>query len=343
MMPYESYRRFEAERPKSLAEQRAADARRGELAAAISRPVIAASARIRAVVRRPRNSITERTMEMATQDSGRQVVSADGTTIAYDSYGKGPLVVLVAAVTSDRKFKGYVSLAKALSDRFQVVTYDRRGRGDSGESGPFAAEREIEDLAAVIAAEGGRAHLWGGSSGGALALRAAAAGIGVVRLAVYEVPFMVDPADKLPTADFSQRLDALVGAGNRRGALQHFLRNALGLPALLVTAMPLLPVWKRVEAMADTLRYDWAALGDHNMHGNPLRAEEWSGVTVPALVAYGAKSPSRLQKGSRALAEVLPSAQLQEISGMRHSINARVLAPALAEFFAAGQPATCAL
>jgi pimeloyl-ACP methyl ester carboxylesterase len=271
--------------------------------------------------------------EVRIKDPVKTVVSADGTRIAYDTYGEGPLVVIVAAVTSDRNFNGYVALAKALSGRFRVVTYDRRGRGDSTEVSPFAVEREIEDLAAVIDAEGGHAHIWGGSSGGALSLRTVAAGIAVDRLAVYEVPFMVDPAGKMPTADFSLRLDELAAAGDRRGALKHFLRNALGLPAPLVSVMPLLPVWKRIEAMAHTLRYDWAALGDHNMHGNPLRADEWSAVTVPTLVAYGAKSPSSLQKGSLALAEVLPNARLQEISGMRHNLKAKVLAPVLAEFF----------
>lgn len=271
---------------------------------------------------------------MTTTNPVKAALSADGTRIAYDTYGEGPLVVIVAAVTSDRKFKGYVRLAQALSDRFRVVTYDRRGRGDSTEAGPFAVEREIEDLAAVIDAEGGRARLWGGSSGGALALRAAAAGLAIDRLAVYEVPFTVDPADKIPTADFSQRLNELIAAGDHRRALQHFLRNAMGLPAPLVAVMPLLPVWKRIEAMAPTLVYDWAALGDHNMHGNPLDPDEWSAVTIPTLVAYGAKSPSSLQKGSRALAAILPDAQLRKLQGMRHSIKAKVLAPALAEFFA---------
>lgn len=325
MLPYQSYQLSQAGLSRSAAEQRAADVRSAELAAAITRPFFAASARKR------------KETGMATHAPVRKAVSADGTTIAYDSYGQGgPLIILVAAVTSDRKFKGYVALAKALSDRFRVIAYDRRGRGDSGEGGPFAVEREVEDIAAIIGAEGqGHAYLWGGSSGGALALRAAAAGIGVTRLAVYEVPFMVDPADKLPSADFAQRLDELIAAGDRRGALQLFLRNAMGLPGPLVKAMPVLPPWKRVEAMAPTLRYDWAAIGDHNMHGNPLRAAEWSGVTIPTLVAYGAKSPARLQKGSKALAAVLPSARLREISGMRHSLRAKVLAPVLAEFFTA--------
>jgi pimeloyl-ACP methyl ester carboxylesterase len=121
------------------------------------------------------------------------VESADGSTIAYDRYGAGPSVILVAGALGYRKFKRMEQLAELLADRCTVINYDRRGRGDSTEDGPFAVEREIEDLAALIEAAGGSAALWGWSSGGALALRAAAAGIAVERVSVYEVPFMVDP------------------------------------------------------------------------------------------------------------------------------------------------------
>jgi pimeloyl-ACP methyl ester carboxylesterase len=147
---------------------------------------------------------------------------------------------------------------------------------------------------ALIAANGGRAVLFGFSSGGALALRAAGAGIGVQRIAVYEAPFMVDSAGKRPPADYGHRLDDLIAAEDRSGAVKHFMCNAMGMP----------------------------------------RPAEWSTVTVPALVVYGGKSPANLQKGSRALADVLPNAQLRALEGLGHRLKVTVLAPVLAEFFA---------
>jgi pimeloyl-ACP methyl ester carboxylesterase len=234
---------------------------------------------------------------------------------------------------SYRKFKKMEEVAELLSKRCTVINYDRRGRGDSDETKPYSIQREIEDIAALIDAAGGRASLWGWSSGGALALRAAGAGIGVERVAVYDVPFMVDPAGKLPTPDYSERLDELVAAGASSAAAKHFLRNAVGMPAALVALMPLMPMWKGLKSVAHTLPYDWAALGNHNMYGDPLRHAEWASVTVPTLVAYGAKSPAELQKGSRALAEVLPNATLRALAGQSHIVSMTVLVPVLETFF----------
>jgi pimeloyl-ACP methyl ester carboxylesterase len=261
------------------------------------------------------------------------VTSKDGTTIAYDGYGSGPAVILVGGALSYRKFKRMDELAKLLAGRCSVINYDRRGRGDSTEVKPFALEREIEDIAALIEAQGGLASLWGWSSGGALALRAAGAGIGVARLSVYEVPFMVEPA-KRPTPNYGERLDELVAADDRSGAVKHFMRNAIGIPALFVALMQLMPMWKGMKAVAHTLPYDWAALGRSHMYGAPLRAEEWASVTVPTLVVSGAKSPAELKNGSRALADVLPNAQLRELEGVSHNVKMNKLAPVLAEFLA---------
>jgi pimeloyl-ACP methyl ester carboxylesterase len=261
------------------------------------------------------------------------VTSKDGSRIAYDRYGSGPAVILVGGALGYRKFKKMEELAQLLAERCTVINYDRRGRGDSTEVKPFALEREIEDIQALIDAEGGSASLWGWSSGGALALRAAGAAIGVERLSVYEVPFMVTPEAKRPTPDYGERLDELVAAGDRSAAVKHFMRNAMGMPAPFVMLMQLMPMWKGLKATADTLPYDWAALGKHTMYGAPLNAEEWASVTVPTLVAYGAKSAALLQQGSRALAEVLPNAELRELEGVSHNVKMNVLAPVLAEFF----------
>lgn len=270
------------------------------------------------------------------------VTSADGTRIAYDRHGAGPGVILINGALGDRKLdrrlKLMTGLSELLSPHYTVINYDRRGRGDSGEAGPFAVEREIEDIAALIAAEGGTASLFGFSSGGALALRAAGAGIGATRVAVYEAPFMVDPADKRPSPDYGSRLDSLVAAGDRTGAVKHFMRNAMGMPGPMVAAMRLMPMWKDMEATAHTLPYDWAALGEHNMRGEPLRPAEWASITLPALVVCGAKSPTNLQKGSRALAAALPHGELRVLEGMGHRLKVKVLAPVLAEFLAGDGP-----
>ena len=262
------------------------------------------------------------------------VRSKDGTTIAYDRTGDGPAVILVGGALSQRKAKPLVRLARLLSAGCTVVNYDRRGRGASNEASPFAVEREIEDLAALIDAVGGRASLWGWSSGGALALRAAQAKIGVERLSVYEVPFTVDAAGKVPPADYGTRLDELVAAGDRSGAVQHFMRNAIGLPAPAVGLMRLLPMWKDMKALAHTLPYDWAAPGAANMRGEPLRETEWAAVAAPTLVIYGAKSPRELQAGSRGLAGVLPRTEMRELAGASHNVPVKTLAPLLHGFLA---------
>ena len=265
------------------------------------------------------------------------VTSDDGTKIAYDREGDGPAVILVNGALGDRaldrKFKQMTVISELLSPQFTVINYDRRGRGESTEAGPYDVEREIEDIAALIGAVGGRASLFGFSSGGALALRAAGAGIRVDQVAVYEAPFVVNADDKRPSADYGQRLEALIADDDRSGAVKHFMRNAMGMPAPAVAAMRLMPMWKLMQANALTLRYDWAALGEHNMQGQPLRVDEWAAITVPALVVYGGKSPSGLQNGSRALGDVLPNAELRVLEGMGHRLKVNVLAPVLADFF----------
>jgi pimeloyl-ACP methyl ester carboxylesterase len=270
-----------------------------------------------------------------TEDLMQAVTSKDGTAIAYDRHGNGPTVILVAGALSSRRFKKMEELAELLAERCTVINYDRRGRGDSTEVKPYALPREVEDIEALIKAEGGSASLWGWSSGGALAMEAAGTGIGVERLAVYEVPFMVQPGLKRPTPDYGERLDELVAADDRSGAVKHFMRNAIGIPAPFVALTRLMPIWKQMKESAHTLPYDWAALGAHRMYGAPLDPEEFASVKVPTLVVTGTKSPEALQSGSRGLAEVLPSGELRELEGVSHNIKMKKLAPVLAEFFAA--------
>ncbi len=266
------------------------------------------------------------------------VTSEDGTTIAYDRYGDGPAVILVNGALGYRKFKKFEQLATALSEHCTVINYDRRGRGDSSEAGPASVQHEVDDIAALIEAVGGQASLFGWSSGGAVALRAVAADIGVEKLVIYETPFTTDPDAKYPADDYGARLEQLVAAGDRTGAAKHFMRKAVGIPAPFVAVMSLLPMFKKVAANGHTLMFDYAALGDHNMHGSPLRAEEWATVTCPTLVAYGAKTASGHKHASRALADVLPNATLRELPGQNHNVSTNAIVPVLAEFVTGSAP-----
>jgi pimeloyl-ACP methyl ester carboxylesterase len=274
------------------------------------------------------------------------VTSRDGSKIAYDRTGAGPTVILVGGALSFREFSKMTELAELLSARTTVINYDRRGRGDSTETTPFshatAVQREVEDLAAIIEAEGGTASLWGWSSGGALALEAAKADIGVERVSVYEVPYMVDPSHNRPTSDYAARLDELVAAGDRNGLVKHFMRNAIGIPAPFVAAMRLMPMWKQLRTTAHTLPYDWEALGAERMYGAALDPEHFADITVPVQVVHGSKSPEVLQKGSRALAEVLPEAELRELQGVSHNVKMDLLVPVIANFFAGERESSAA-
>ena len=262
------------------------------------------------------------------------VTSSDGTQIAYDRYGEGPAVILVNGALGYRKFKTFEQIATSLSEHCTVINYDRRGRGDSGEAGPVSVQHEIDDIAALIETVGGRASLLGFSSGGALALRAAAADIGVEKLVVYEVPFKTDPDAKYPADDYGARLAQIVADGDRNAAAKHFMRNGVGLPRPLVALMPLMPMFRSFAANGHTLMFDYEALGDANMHGSPLRAEDWATVTCPTLVAYGAKTAPSLKHASRSLAEVLPRATLRELAGQKHNVSANAIVPVVAEFVA---------
>jgi pimeloyl-ACP methyl ester carboxylesterase len=263
-----------------------------------------------------------------------KVTSADGTRIAYDRYGEGPAVILIAGAMGYRKFRKFEQIATALSEHCTVINYDRRGRGDSGEAGPVSVQHEVDDIAALIDAVGGRVSLWGWSSGGALALRAAAADIGVEKLVVYETPFKTDPEAKYPADDYGTRIQEIVAGGDPMCAAKHFMRNGIGMPRPLVAAMTLMPMFKKFAANGLTLTFDHAALGEHNMHGRPLQAEEWATVTCPTLVVYGSKTYPVLKHASKALADALPNATLLELPGQNHNVSASALVPLLARFVA---------
>jgi pimeloyl-ACP methyl ester carboxylesterase len=263
------------------------------------------------------------------------VVSKDGTKIAFSRVGQGDPVILVDGALCYRASGPSRPLAEKLAERFTVITYDRRGRGESGDRAPYAVEREVEDIEALLAEVGGSAYVYGISSGGALALEAAARLPGVKKLAVYEVPFVVDDTRAPFPSDYGAHLSQLIAADRRGEAVKYFLTKAVGMPGFLITLMKPLPMWSKSKAVAHTLPYDAAALGPETVAGKPLPTERWSGITAPTLVAGGGKSPEWMRNSVKALARVLGTQQ-RTLEKQNHMVKPQVLAPVLAEFFADG-------
>ena len=263
----------------------------------------------------------------------KTVTSTDGTTIAYDQAGTGPLLVLVDGALNSRSFGLNGPLAPILADRFTVVTYDRRGRGDSGDTQPYAVQREIEDLAAVIDVVGGPAYVYGISSGAGLALEAASAvPTKVAKLALYEPSFVVDGTRPPVPADAIQQVTDLLARNRRGAAVKLFLREDAQVPAMVVAVMPLMPAWGKLKAAAHTLPYDLTIM-DGRQQGRPLPVGQWASLTAPTLVMAGGKSPAWLQNAALAVAQALPGATHQTLPGQTHIVKPGPLAPVLAEFF----------
>jgi pimeloyl-ACP methyl ester carboxylesterase len=260
----------------------------------------------------------------------KTVTSKDGTTIAYDRSGEGPPLVLVGGALSDRSAVG--ALTEALAPRFTVIAYDRRGRGDSGDTAPYAVEREVEDLEALVAEAGGSAFVFGHSSGAALALEAAARGLPVTKLALYEPPFITDDGREPLPDDYVERLAEVSASGRRGDAVEYFLTSGPGVPPEVVAGMRNEPFWPAMEKIAHTLAYDGAVMGD-TMAGRPLPTERWASVTVPTLVMDGDQSPAWARNSVAALVDVLPNAERRSLEGQDHGAASEVLAPVLVEFF----------
>jgi pimeloyl-ACP methyl ester carboxylesterase len=259
------------------------------------------------------------------------VRSKDGTAIAFERSGEGPPVILVDGAMCYREVGWSRKLAGHLARQFTVFAYDRRGRGQSGDTHPYTVEREIEDLLALIAEAGGSACVFAHSSGGALALETAARHPGVENLVVYEVPFNVDGHRPANVEDYAGQLHTLLAAERRGDAVKLFLRQ-VGMPGPIIRLMPLLPMWSKMTAIAHTLAYDNAILTAAKP-GPDLPADRWSTVTVPALAAAGTKSPEWMRYGMQALASALPNAQYRPLAGQTHNVRPKAHAPLVAEFF----------
>jgi pimeloyl-ACP methyl ester carboxylesterase len=257
-----------------------------------------------------------------------QIVSKDGTSIAYDQSGQGPAVILVDGALCYRAFGPAKPLSELLAPHFTVITYDRRGRGESGDTLPYAVEREVEDLEALIKQLGGSVFLFGTSSGGCLDLEAAIRlGAKVKKLAMYEPPYNSDPAARQAFRQYRRQLEALLTAG-RRGEAAALFMSYVGTPPEQIEGMRRAPVWSMFEAVAPTLAYDAAAMGGDAAVPNERAAK----VTMPTLVLNGSAIPF-MRDTATALAKAIPHGQQRTLEGQTHDVNLQVLATVLVEFF----------
>ena len=258
-----------------------------------------------------------------------QVHSKDGTVIAFDRLGEGPAVILVDGAFCSRGFGPMPGLAPLLAPHFTVYHYDRRGRNESGDTLPYAVEREVEDLRAVIEAAGGSACVFGISSGVVLALEAAVRGGSVEKLALYEPPYLVaNDTDPRPPEDAAARITALAAAGRRGEAVAYFMTRVLGAPADAIAGMRQAPIWPAFEAVAHTLAYDVTVMGDWS-----FPAERMAAITVPTLAMDGGASPAWAGTAAQRIADTLPHAQRRTLEGQTHEVAAEALAPVLVQFF----------
>jgi pimeloyl-ACP methyl ester carboxylesterase len=258
-----------------------------------------------------------------------KVKSADGTSIAYERSGSGPPVILVGGAFCDHRAPAAgLPLAAALAPALTVFCYDRRGRGESTDQPSYAIQREVEDLAALIAAAGGSAHLYGHSSGAVLAFEAAAAGLSVPKLALYEPPLVLGEGRAPLPSDLVEQLTELVAAGNRSQAAELFLTRAVGVPAPAVAHIKSGPGWAGLEALAHTLSYDARLTRD----AAALLARAPS-LRTPALLLDGEQSPAWMRAGVEQLGRALPSARHVSLAGQTHDVSPSALGPVLLEFF----------
>jgi hypothetical protein len=256
-----------------------------------------------------------------------KVKSKDGTAIAYDKSGHGPAVVIVGGVIGDRSQQAPV--AELLASDFTVFNFDRRAHGESENREPYAVDREIEDIDAMLREAGGAAFVYGTSGPGVLALHAAAAAPGgkMKKLAIWEPPFIVDNSRPMVRSDYKAHLTALLKEGRPGDMVELFFTDAVGMPAQFVAQMRQAPWWSAQEALAYTTIYDATIMGDYSMPRAVIER-----IRVPTLVLDGGQMPW-LTSSANAVASVLPNAQRRTLAGQQHNVDPAAIAPAISEFF----------
>lgn len=254
------------------------------------------------------------------------VKSRDGTKLAYDVYGNGPALIYITGASCFRSFKPILQDAKKFAEEFTVYNYDRRGRGDSGDTSPYSVEREVEDIEAMVDAAGGKANLYGHSSGAVLALEAALKMPDKIdKVVLYDPAYVHDEREKDSYDELSQKVQAFLVAGKNKAAMKTFLKG-IGMPSVFVVLLPLFPGWKTMVALAPTLAYDIALTKDLP----PV--DRASHVAVPILITIGEKSPDSIQKAAQQLDQAIPQASLIRIPGQDHMVAAKTILPILSRF-----------
>ena len=253
------------------------------------------------------------------------VTSKDGTTIAFDRSGSGPPVILVSGGSVDRMSNA--PLGDQLGTDFMVFNYDRRGRGPSGDTQPYAIEREIEDVEAVIEAAGGEAAIYGSSSGAVLAMLAAGAGLPLPKVAMWEPPYLPEGMPT-PPADTVEQFETAVAEGRRGDAVEFFMAKVVGLPPEFVAGARQQPFWEATEALAHTLAYDARIMGDYR-----IPTDRAAGVKAETLVIAGGADMPFMRDTAQGLADALPDGHVALLDGQGHNVDPLVLAPVLKDFF----------
>ncbi len=256
------------------------------------------------------------------------VISKDGTAIAYEKLGTGEPLILIDGALCYRSFGPMKKFASLLSNNFTVYWYDRRGRGDSGDSPNYSPDREVEDLDALINEAGGSAFLLGLSSGAGLAIRAAEKKLKIKKMALYEPPFVWDKNGGKPAVDHEAALKEILMTGQRGKAVKYFMVTMVGAPAIAAFVMQLMPMWKKLKGVAHTLPYDSAIMGNWS-----VPEEKISAITIPGLISGGGKSPANLQDPVKLIAKLLPNGTLKILEGQTHNVKAEALIPEVVEFF----------
>jgi pimeloyl-ACP methyl ester carboxylesterase len=259
-----------------------------------------------------------------------RVTSGDGTSIAFERFGEGPPIILVGGATCNRAMTR--PLAEELAERFTVANSDRRG--DSGDTQPYAVEREVEDIGALIAEAGGKASVYGHSSGAVLALHAARV-LPITKLVLHEPSFALDSEEERRTSrEYGENLKAILAEGRRGDAVALFM-TTVGMPEEMVEGMRGEPWWAGMEAVAPTLLYNSEVMGDIS-RGGTIPTHLLGAVTSPALVLCGGASPGWMIDVGRQTSDGLPNGRLGVIEGQEHVVPPEILAPLLTEFFTTG-------
>jgi pimeloyl-ACP methyl ester carboxylesterase len=255
------------------------------------------------------------------------VTSKDGTMIAYDKIGQGPVVILVLGALNSRK--SGAKLAKLLASNFTVISYDRRGLGDSTDTAPYTPLREVEDLAALIDEIGGPVYLYGHSSGSAIVLHAAnKLSKQIKKLALYVAPYSVDKDSIKASKAYDKQLKKVLASGDKGEAVALFIRF-VGVSEKQVQALKRLPMWKGLASMAPTLAYESGVLGE----GHYLPTALLAGITTPSLVMHGGKGSPQMRDAAEAISKTIPKAKLRTLAEQTHGVSPNALAPVLVEFF----------